>query len=202
MVERRTYPIEPLLEATGMTMSQLAQALGIGGPEYRRYRDEGMTRDVAERKALKAGLHPYEVWLDMADNDLHDAERECAAPDCSNRFVPHPMAPRRRWCSSTCKSRTWAREAYTRDPEPKRQKVRQYDAESRELKRRYNRSYYRRNRSRLVKQQQERDRKRRLQGHQPVDENGPVHSQIPSQSTQKSGSSPSTPQAGERTMSR
>lgn len=73
-VARRRYPIEPLLQAMGATLSGAQHELGIGGPEYRRYRDEGMSRDVAERKALKAGFHPYEVWPAMVEDDMVEAE--------------------------------------------------------------------------------------------------------------------------------
>ena len=44
----RRYPIEPLLEAMGVTLGQASRLLGIGGPEYRRYLALGMTRDTAE----------------------------------------------------------------------------------------------------------------------------------------------------------
>lgn len=68
MVDR--YPLEPLLRMMGCSLSKAQHELGLGGPEYKRYREEGMSREVAERKALKAGFHPYEVWSGMADDDL------------------------------------------------------------------------------------------------------------------------------------
>lgn len=70
----RKYPIEPLLVAMGMTLAQASPILDIGGPEYRRYRDQGMTRETAERKANKAGRHVYEVWAEMVEHDVEDTE--------------------------------------------------------------------------------------------------------------------------------
>jgi hypothetical protein len=70
------YPLRDLLVAANITRGDAPRVLAFGGPEYRRWSDEGMTREVAERKALKAGLHPYTVWPEMVDHD--DAERSAA----------------------------------------------------------------------------------------------------------------------------
>lgn len=164
MVERRTYPIEPLLEATGMTMSQLAQALGIGGPEYRRYRQDGMSRDVAERKALKAGFHPYEVWPEMVEDDLP----MCDAEDCDQRYVPRPN---QRFCSTRCARRVKQRRYRASHPEQQekdRERARRYHAETPQYQR-------------LRKAQW-----RQRQGREPVDEKPAVHTAIHMQSPKKS----------------
>lgn len=136
----RMYSIEPLLEAANLSMSQAAQVLGIGGPEYRRYRDDGMSREVAERKALKAGFHPYELWPDMADHDADDVTVECAAGDCEIRFIPPPTGPgqkRRRFHDRNCQTRWNAKHRYQSVPEVRERRKRQareYKAEIRELR--------------------------------------------------------------------
>lgn len=133
------YPIEPLLEAMGVSWSQAAQQLGIGGPEYRRYRDEGMTRDTAERKALKAGFHPYEVWPDMADHDAEAVTVECAADDCPVRFIPPPTGPgqkRRLYHDRNCQTRWNAKVRYQTVPEVRERRkeaARRYKAEARAI---------------------------------------------------------------------
>lgn len=174
----RRYPLEPLLAALGKTLSGAQHELGIGGPEYRRYRDEGMSRDVAERKAMKAGLHPYEVWHDMADHDADDLTRECEADGCDRSFMPHPRGGgRRRFCSNAC----WERDRRAREtPEEREARLaarRDYYRRNRERilaevsvdrlhpsiaerKRRYRRAYYQANRERELERQRRYDRER------------------------------------------
>lgn len=171
----RTYALQPLLDAVGKTLSAAQHELGIGGPEYRRYRDRGMTRETAERKALRVGLHPYEVWPEMPEHDLADASKTCEAPGCENTWVPNPLGGgRRRFCSNRCwqvvrrqretperrEERLAKRRAYY---EANRQKV--LDDRARayahptiaEQKRQYRRDYYRRNRERELERQRRYD---------------------------------------------
>ena len=135
----RRYPMEPLLEATGWTLSQAAQQLGIGGPEYRRYADEGMSREVAERKALKAGFHPYEVWPNMADDDADDVTVKCAAEDCPVMFIPPATGPgqkRRLYHDRNCQTRWNAKLRYQTVPEVRERRkaaAQRYKAEVRAI---------------------------------------------------------------------
>lgn len=131
------YPLEPLLAMMRCTLSQAQKELGIGGPEYRKYRAEGMTREVAERKADKAGFHVYEVWPEMVTEDA--GKQACAAPDCPVVFVPPTPKPgqkRRHYCSRTCQQRTNARMRYRSNEatrERRKAQARQYKQEIREL---------------------------------------------------------------------
>ena len=130
------YPLEPLLAAMGCTLSAAAPILGLGGPEYRKYRDLGMNRDTAERKANKAGFHVYEVWPEMVEHDLasaDEAERE----------------RRRRY------NRNWYRNA---DPEVKARvlaSARRYKASAARALSLYNRRYREQNRERMAARQRE-----------------------------------------------
>jgi endogenous inhibitor of DNA gyrase (YacG/DUF329 family) len=133
----RRYPLDALLSAMGMTLSAAQPILGLNGPDWRRYSDEGMTREVADRKAVKAGLHPYEVWPEMADHDLEDVSRPCA--DCGKSFIVN--RDWQRFCSTECRQRlhkrNWARNKYRTDPEYRRRRIEQaarYEAEVRSLR--------------------------------------------------------------------
>lgn len=149
-MEKRRYPLAPLAVVMGESVGNLAKLLGIGGPEYQRYKTDGMLRETAERKALKAGFHPYEVWPEMADHDLYDSQKECAAEDCDVRFVPaFRQSTRQRFCSTACKARDWQRRNYERNAEKKRAAVREYDQANRDLKRRAIKNYRRLNRDRI-----------------------------------------------------
>lgn len=84
----RRYPLEPLLTAMGCTLSAAQPKLGIGGPEYRKYSEEGMSREVAERKANRAGLPVYFVWPEMVEHDLAhaDAVRRARLNEIASRY--------------------------------------------------------------------------------------------------------------------
>lgn len=69
-------------------MWQAVEALNLSGSTYQQYRDRGVTAYVAHSLADKAGVHPYEVWPDLLDAEIASLERECAATDCSERFIP------------------------------------------------------------------------------------------------------------------
>lgn len=134
----RRYPLQPLLDMAGLNASHSVKALGLGGPEYRKYRSEGMAREVAERKALRVGLHPYEVWPDMVEHDLPSLE--CEADDCTERFDIPPFGrggKGKRFCSETCRSRMKNRRRRQDDAVRAQDRARQraYDAYLRERRR-------------------------------------------------------------------
>lgn len=158
------YQLEPLLALMGCTLSQAQQTLGIGGPEYRKYRDEGMGREVAERKALKAGFHPYECWPQMVEDDIEVITRTCAARGCEETFIVNvgPGA-NRLYCSRRCAKREAQRRYYASRPdvaESKRESVRRYYAETAEYQRRQRQARYRRNADEERRKRRERYRQR------------------------------------------
>jgi len=72
----RRYPVQPLLDATGLTLNGFIRTHmpSVNGAAYRKARDEGLTADQADRWAVAAGLHPFLVWPDMADHQIEAAE--------------------------------------------------------------------------------------------------------------------------------
>lgn len=74
------YPLEPLAQAMGMRVdNKMLLLLRVSGSDYQRYRDVGMSRYVADRLAVRAGFHPYEIWPEMIvedfdAGDVRDAE--------------------------------------------------------------------------------------------------------------------------------
>jgi len=93
------YPFAPLAAAMGMSENGAARALGLSGSSYKQYRSAGVSELVGDRLAVRAGLHPYEVWPEMVDAAI---TRECAAPDCGQRF---PLDGKRRYCTTRCRRR-------------------------------------------------------------------------------------------------
>lgn len=133
----RRYPLQPLLEAMRCTLSQAAPQLNLNGTYYRRYRDEGMARDTAERLALKAGFHPYEIveW-DMARHDLEDAHEA-------------DRVKQRRY------QRNWYRNASPDVKAKVLEAARRYKRENSRAIRLYNKQYRERNRDRIAARQRE-----------------------------------------------
>ena len=93
------YPLQPLLDAAGMSLSELRELCPMNGRVYRNARTIGLTEDQADRWSCKVGLLPWLIWSDW----LEDAERKCAADDCTERFVPRDKA--NIWCSRRCYQR-------------------------------------------------------------------------------------------------
>lgn len=114
----RRYPLEPLLELTGWTMTQVRQVAPCGGEEYRLRVEHGVTERIADRLACAVGLHPHVVWPEMAAHALEDAEQECADERCTTTFVP--VRKSHRYCSPRCFQRAYKRakyrERYASDP--------------------------------------------------------------------------------------
>ena len=140
-VADRRYQIQPLISAMGLSQDAAMRKLRISGNQYQQYRDLGMRRAVADRQAVKAGFHPYEVWPEMADHDIADIERVCAADGCDERFLPpqfggnkkHPA----RFCSERCRKREKMRRYRQRNPETRvkaAEYARQYRSEVAEAK--------------------------------------------------------------------
>lgn len=111
----RRYPLAPLFELTGWTMSDVRDIAPCGGEEYRLRRTEGVTERIADRLAVAAGLHPHVVWPEMAAHALEDASQPCADERCTNTFIP--VRKSHRYCSRNCRNRRHERMKYRTDPE-------------------------------------------------------------------------------------
>lgn len=103
----RRYPLADLLAASGLTEAALSRRARLSGTTLKQARERGFTADAADRYAIRLGLHPFEVWPELADHWLEDAEVECATEGCTNRFVVNAArgGQNRRFCSSSCRSK-------------------------------------------------------------------------------------------------
>lgn len=48
--------------------------LGLSGTTEKLYRRVGVSEPVADRLAVRAGMHPWEVWPEMAEHSMVEAE--------------------------------------------------------------------------------------------------------------------------------
>jgi hypothetical protein len=108
-VTARRWPLEPLAALMGGRPGLTAR--GIDTRQITRAEADGLSDLLADRWAVRCGLHPYTVWPDMADAAVADIEQECEADDCTARFVPSPRAHagRHRFCSRRCADRVYQR---------------------------------------------------------------------------------------------
>lgn len=97
----KRYPLDPLLNAMGMSHNQACYSLGLSGSTQQEYRRRGVTERVADRLAVKAGLIAYEVWPEMVDDAIASVQKRCERPDCARPFVP--LHHRARFCTKRCK---------------------------------------------------------------------------------------------------
>lgn len=120
------YPFADLANAMGLSENAACRALNVSGSTQQDYRSRGLSERVADRLAVKAGLHPFEVWPDM----IAEANAECA--ECGASFVPTRKG--HVYCGGNCSRRRLARIKYQSDPEHRERHlegVRVYRAESR-----------------------------------------------------------------------
>lgn len=150
------YPLAPLLAAMGCTLSQAQNTLGLGGPEYRKYRDEGMARDVAERKANRAGYHVYEIWPEAVEHDLAEAEE---ADD--ERRLRKNAQQREYYRRHRERALAAQRERDRQDADVKRRAAAAWRRRNKERQAAYKRAYYEANAERIREQQREYERNRR-----------------------------------------
>lgn len=71
-MSQRRYPLEPLAQAMGSSVHAMAEALGLSGSWLRKIRDNGVPARSADRLAVAAGFHPYEVWPEMHAHALEE----------------------------------------------------------------------------------------------------------------------------------
>lgn len=134
----RRYSLQALVERSGMSEAALARAVGLSGSTLKRAREEGFIESAADRYAVRAGLHPHEVW----DHWLEGAEQPCAAEDCASTFIP--TRPGHRYCSRGCRDRVGERRRYRSNPvlaERRRASRRAYYAENGDYERARQRRY-------------------------------------------------------------
>lgn len=143
----RRYELQRLFDAMGRNHRDAAEELGISGATRRRLMTEGLTEQQADRYAVRAGMAAENVWPELLDDVIAEESRECAHPDCTERFVPHPRAPHRRFCSHRCRRRYNERSARLRNlpsaerkRETRRRYYEQYGDYERARQRRYDRA--------------------------------------------------------------
>lgn len=56
------WPLQPLLDAAGLTASRLSLTLGLSGTTIRLARGRGLTDAQADEWSIRLGLHPLLVW--------------------------------------------------------------------------------------------------------------------------------------------
>lgn len=104
------YPLADLVRASGLSEAALARKVRLAGSTLKLARERGLTEAAADRYAVRAGLHPLEVWPEMVD----EAYRPCAAVGCERRFIPTRKG--HVYCSRNCRDRVSERLRYHRDP--------------------------------------------------------------------------------------
>lgn len=105
----RRYPYAPLAAAMGLSEHQAAIKLGLSGSTEQTYRQRGVTDRVGDRLAVKAGLHPVEVWGEDFGLPL------CERPACRRPFIP--SVGTQRFCHRRCSQAEWKRQRRATDPE-------------------------------------------------------------------------------------
>jgi hypothetical protein len=100
-----------------LSLNSACIAVGMSGSTQQDARCHGVTSRVAERLAIEAGLHPYNVWPDMADHDLIDTQIPCV--ECETPFTPTRKG--HVYCTTKCRNRRHSRERmrrlYQTDPD-------------------------------------------------------------------------------------
>jgi lambda repressor-like predicted transcriptional regulator len=132
------YPLDALVEASGMTEAALARHVGLSGSTLRVARLKGLTMDAADRYAIRAGLHPLEVWPQLVE-DLEAARlerrREIARESARRRYHEDPDVRARRIASSAAWRATAGRSLRfmpSRQPEARRSASKAYYQRNRE----------------------------------------------------------------------
>jgi hypothetical protein len=70
-----TYPLQPLLDMTGITRGQFAKHAHISGTEAARLETEGLTEAEADRYAVRCGYPTAYVWPDWIFDALSPLEQ-------------------------------------------------------------------------------------------------------------------------------
>lgn len=81
LLRRHRWPYEPLDQALGGTLAGQATLLGVHDSQLSRWREDGLTDRMADRCALRAGLHPRNVWGDAWDDVVTKARSSTSGPE-------------------------------------------------------------------------------------------------------------------------
>lgn len=88
--EPRPYPVEQLLEAADATVATLAQRCGVPDRTLYRWCDQGLTEGQADELAVRAGLHPGEVWPSWWDEGPRCPRGEAATAPHADHAAAQP----------------------------------------------------------------------------------------------------------------
>lgn len=135
------YRIQRLLELVPLSPDQTRRVLGVSGTEWPVYIQSGVAAKTAERFAERMGLHPYEVWPELAKEHAALTARACARPRCSVEFVPRRS--NHKFCCERCQQNVakaaWKRRKYANNSEyresQKEQARARYEAEREYIRR-------------------------------------------------------------------
>lgn len=135
------YPIEPALAVARMSVKALSLHAGLSSSTLQKSKARGgLTEYVADRVAVSLGLHPYELWPEMAEHHAADelARRRKAKAASMRRWRRKPtVRAREKAAKATYYQETAdyhrrrARQRYWADPEAARERVRQQRAKGR-----------------------------------------------------------------------
>lgn len=92
----RRYPLDALAAAAGMSEAALGRAVGLSGSTLKKAREWGLVADAADRYAIRAGLHPAEVWPTWLDDHLQDEDAAAAERLERRRAAGRRYAAKRR----------------------------------------------------------------------------------------------------------
>jgi hypothetical protein len=99
----RRYPLEALVEASGLTEAALGRAVGLSGSTLVKARRDGLVLDAAERYAHRAQLHVFEVWPEIVEHleaDRLERRRQIARESARRRYQEDPEVRARRIASA------------------------------------------------------------------------------------------------------
>jgi hypothetical protein len=137
----RRYPLEDLVQASGLTEAALGRLVGLSGTTLVKARRDGLVLDAAERYALRAQLHVFEVWPEMVEHleaDRLERRRQIARESARRRYREDPDVRARRIAASAAWRESAGRALAF---QPSRQP---------EARRAQSKAYYDRNRERIL----------------------------------------------------
>jgi len=72
---KHRYSLEPIAALLEVPLSSLGRRLNLSGSTWKEYRDRGVSEKVADRLAVKVGVHPHTLWPEMLDHALADVDK-------------------------------------------------------------------------------------------------------------------------------
>lgn len=99
-----SYPLAPLIAASGLGSSACRRAVQASGSSWQRALELGASEEQADRWSVRLGLVPWLVWDNWAEDVQEGYYLKCAAPDCDERFL---RSGKRKYCSPRCRHRRY-----------------------------------------------------------------------------------------------